>query len=136
MGVVTDTILPAQIKCHGLLMKKLDLTESGKRAPDRSWKQHYSVLAGDKLLFYKDKKDALFVSSLRPFLCGHAHLLVCEIEVDNTISLSQFLFLSLNLFPLFSLSLSLFLLISSLSPCVINILSMYTIKFLFCFSFC
>ena len=122
MGVVTDTILPAQIKCHGLLMKKLDLTESGKRAPDRSWKQHYSVLAGDKLLFYKDKKDALFVSSLRPFLCGHAHLLVCEIEVDNTISLSQFLFL-----PSLSLSQSLLSLLIDVFPPSLSLTFYFTI---------
>ena len=52
-----------QINCHGFLNKKQDLTESGKRVADRSWKTHYTVLAGDKLLFYKDKRDAILVST-------------------------------------------------------------------------
>lgn len=57
----TTSSLP-QIKCHGPLSKKLDLTESGKRSSDRSWKAHYAVLAGNKLIFYKDKRDAVVVS--------------------------------------------------------------------------
>ena len=51
-----------QVVCHGLLSKKLDRDESGKRSQNRSWRQFYVVLSAGKLFFYKDMKDAVLVS--------------------------------------------------------------------------
>ena len=50
-------------------------TGSGKRTQDRAWREFYAVLAGTSLKFYKDKKDAIFVSEEGEGV--HGSLAVC-----------------------------------------------------------
>jgi spectrin beta len=41
----------------GVLQRKNELDEGGRKAVMRSWKQYYTVLAGPLLNFYREKKD-------------------------------------------------------------------------------
>lgn len=43
---------------EGMLQRKNELDEGGRKAVARSWKPYYTVLRGAQLLFYKDKKDS------------------------------------------------------------------------------
>ena len=47
--------------CNGVLSKKQDRAESGRRSHDRSWKTYYAVLIASKIVFYKDRRDAIMV---------------------------------------------------------------------------
>ena len=38
----------------------------GKKAQDRNWKNYYAVLADTTITFYKDRKEAVLVSSPSP----------------------------------------------------------------------
>ena len=42
---------------EGFLQRKNELDEGGRKAANRSWKNHYTVLIGPLLNFYKDKRD-------------------------------------------------------------------------------
>ena len=42
---------------EGFLQRKNELDEGGRKAATRSWKNHYTVLIGPLLNFYKDKRD-------------------------------------------------------------------------------
>ncbi len=50
-----------QIQCHGVLTKKQDLLDSGKRANDRNWRSYYAVLASNQISFYRDRREARLV---------------------------------------------------------------------------
>ena len=47
--------------CNGVLSKKQDRAGAGKRSHDRSWKTYYAVLISTKIVFYKDRRDAIMV---------------------------------------------------------------------------
>jgi len=49
------TMPPAEME--GFLERKHELQRGQMKAPLRSWKQHYTVLCGQLLCFFKDKKD-------------------------------------------------------------------------------
>ena len=42
---------------EGMLQRKNELDEGGRKAAARSWKTYHTVLIGPLLNFYKDKKD-------------------------------------------------------------------------------
>ena len=42
---------------EGLLQRKNELDEGGRRAAMRSWRPYHTALIGPLLNFYKDKKD-------------------------------------------------------------------------------
>ena len=53
---------------EGFLQRKNELDEGGRKAASRSWKNHYTVLIGPLLNFYKDKRDFQQVHNrVRPF---------------------------------------------------------------------
>ena len=33
----------------------------GKKAQDKSWRNYYAVLVGTRVIFYRDKRDAVLV---------------------------------------------------------------------------
>ena len=67
MHVRTHTHAHAHTQEHdiikeGMLQRKNELDEGGRKAAIRSWRQHYTVLIGPLLNFYKDKKEFQQVS--------------------------------------------------------------------------
>lgn len=53
-----------QTTCHGILHKKQERGEDGRKSNDRSWKTYFAVLRGNQIVFYKDRKDAEMVRDL------------------------------------------------------------------------
>lgn len=44
-------------------MKQEGAGGGARRGQDKAWREYYAILAGTTIKFYRDKKDALFVSS-------------------------------------------------------------------------
>lgn len=70
------------VSCEGFLERKQILQKDGKKATSRSWKTHYTLLCGQLLCFFKDKK-AFYdnVASSPPFSILDAR---CVIALEYT----------------------------------------------------
>ena len=56
----------SDIQKEGLLQRKNELDEGGRKAAARSWKTYHTILIGPLLNFYKDRKDFVGVVSACP----------------------------------------------------------------------
>ncbi len=54
--------LSYQVICRGRLTIKQEVGGGGRRGQDRAWRDYYALLSGTSIKFYKDKKEAFFVS--------------------------------------------------------------------------
>lgn len=65
---------------EGILYRKNELDEGGRRAANRSWRQFHTVLIGPLLNFYKDKRDVpTYLSACPPINVTHG---LCEVAAD------------------------------------------------------
>ncbi|KAL5474631.1 hypothetical protein EMCRGX_G026611 [Ephydatia muelleri] len=78
-----DTLQPGKIDKEGILHRKNDLDEGGRKSANRSWKQYYAVLSDTQLHFYKDKKDVQQSPAVLP-ACPPINVMegVCELARD------------------------------------------------------
>lgn len=53
-----------------MLSIKQDMSGVGKKAQDRTWRNYYAVLVATRILFYKDKREAILVSDDHCLLIG------------------------------------------------------------------
>ena len=68
------------ITFEGVLYRKNELDEGGRRAAARSWKQYHTVLIGPLLNFYRDKRDVQsYLSACPPINVTHG---LCEVAGD------------------------------------------------------
>ncbi|KAL5474627.1 hypothetical protein EMCRGX_G026606 [Ephydatia muelleri] len=78
-----DTLQPGKIDKEGILHRKNNLDEGGRKSANRSWKQYYAVLSDTQLHFYKDKKDVQQSPAVLP-ACPPINVMegVCELARD------------------------------------------------------
>ncbi len=68
------------ITLEGMLYRKNELDEGGRKSAARSWRQYYTVLIGPLLNFYKDKKDLQsYLSACPPINVSQG---MCEVAAD------------------------------------------------------
>ena len=68
------------ITFDGVLYRKNELDEGGRRAAARSWKQYHTVLIGPLLNLYRDKRDVQsYLSACPPINVTHG---LCEVAGD------------------------------------------------------
>ncbi|XP_065894234.1 spectrin beta chain, non-erythrocytic 1-like isoform X3 [Dysidea avara] len=78
---------------EGMLQRKNDLDEGGRKAAMRSWRQYYAVLSGQQLYFYKDRKDYQQELPAAPSLSltqGQCELATDYVKKKNTLRLRLF----------------------------------------------
>ncbi|XP_070576983.1 spectrin beta chain, non-erythrocytic 5-like isoform X4 [Ptychodera flava] len=73
---------PAPSEKEGILERKQDLGAAGKRSTHRSWKTFYTVLVGQMLCFFKDKKEfSMSNAAVSPL---NLHQANCTLATDYT----------------------------------------------------
>lgn len=63
---ITVSSVPPPTTAEGFLHRKQEIQSGGKRSTVRAWKSYYTVLCGQLLCFFKDKKSFLEKSTSKP----------------------------------------------------------------------